>query len=129
MTHVVVIGAGLGGMPMAYEMKELLGKDDRVTVIGNGPNFHFVPSNPWLAVSWRARKEIEFPAAPYLEKRGIGFDPRGAKRVRPEQSGRARRRHDARLRLNEARHLRAVLREVRHEDARDREAEEVGMSG
>jgi len=86
MAHVVVIGAGLGGMPMAYEMKELLRKDDRVTVIGNGPNFHFVPSNPWLAVSWRARKEIEFPAAPYLEKRGIGFDPRGAKRVHPERN-------------------------------------------
>ena len=86
MTHVVVIGAGLGGMPMAYEMKDLLRKDDRVTVIGNGPNFHFVPSNPWLAVSWRARKDIEFPAAPYLEKRGIAFDPRGAKRVHPERN-------------------------------------------
>ncbi|HTO47002.1 MAG TPA: FAD/NAD(P)-binding oxidoreductase [Burkholderiales bacterium] len=61
-------------------------KEDRVTVIGNGPNFHFVPSNPWLAVSWRARKDIEFPAAPYLEKRGIAFDPRGAKRVHPERN-------------------------------------------
>ena len=57
-----------------------------MTVIGNGPNFHFVPSNPWLAVSWRARKDIEFPAAPYLEKRGIAFDPRGAKRVHPERN-------------------------------------------
>jgi len=84
--HVAVIGAGLGGMPMAYEMKDLLRKEDRVTVIGNGPNFHFVPSNPWLAVSWRARKDIEFPAAPYLEKRGIAFDPRGAKRVHPERN-------------------------------------------
>ena len=86
MAHVAVIGAGLGGMPMAYEMKDLLRKEDRVTVIGNGPNFHFVPSNPWLAVSWRARKDIEFPAAPYLEKRGIAFDPRGAKRVHPERN-------------------------------------------
>ena len=36
-----------------------------MTVVGNGPNSHFVPSNPWLAVSWRERKDIEFPAAPY----------------------------------------------------------------
>ena len=86
MTHVVVIGAGLGGMPMAYEMKALARAEDRVTVVGNGPNFHFVPSNPWLAVSWRARKDIEFPAAPYLAKRGIAFDPRGAKRVHPERN-------------------------------------------
>jgi len=86
MAHVVVIGAGLGGMPMAYEMKELLRKGDRVTVVGNGPKFHFVPSNPWLAVSWRKREDIEFEAAPYLEKRGIAFDPRGAKRVHPERN-------------------------------------------
>jgi sulfide:quinone oxidoreductase len=86
MAHVVVIGAGLGGMPMAYEMKEQLRKEDRVTVIGNGPKFHFVPSNPWLAVNWRKRADIEFEAAPYLEKRGIAFDPRGAKRLHPERN-------------------------------------------
>ncbi|HLB13847.1 MAG TPA: FAD/NAD(P)-binding oxidoreductase [Burkholderiales bacterium] len=86
MAHVVIVGAGLGGMPMAYEMKALLRKQDKVTVVGNGPNFHFVPSNPWVAVGWRARKDIEFPAAPYLEKRGIGYDARGAKRLHPERN-------------------------------------------
>jgi sulfide:quinone oxidoreductase len=86
MAHVVVIGAGLGGMPMAYEMKEVLRREDRVTVIGNGPTFHFVPSNPWVAVRWRRREDIEFEAAPYLAKRGIAFDPRGAKRVHPERN-------------------------------------------
>ena len=50
MAHVVILGAGLGGMPMAYEMKQALRKEDRLTVVGNGPNFHFVPSNPWVAV-------------------------------------------------------------------------------
>jgi sulfide:quinone oxidoreductase len=86
MAHVVVIGAGLGGMPMAYEMKALLRKGDVVTVVGNGPNFHFVPSNPWVAVRWRKRADIEFQAAPFLDKKGIAFDPRGAKRVHPEKS-------------------------------------------
>jgi sulfide:quinone oxidoreductase len=71
---------------MAYEMKRQLRKTDRVTVVNNGPNFHFVPSNPWVAVGWRGRKDIEFPAAPYLERKGIAFDPRGAKRVHPERS-------------------------------------------
>jgi sulfide:quinone oxidoreductase len=86
MAHVVVMGAGLGGMPMAYEMKELLRKEDRLTVVGKGPNFHFVPSNPWVAVSWRGRNDIEFPVAPYLEKKGIAFDARGVKRVHPERN-------------------------------------------
>ena len=86
MAHVVVLGAGLGGMPMAYEMKDNLRAGDRVTVVGNGPNFHFVPSNPWVAVDWRKRADIEFPAAPHLDRKGIAFDPRGARRVHPEHS-------------------------------------------
>jgi sulfide:quinone oxidoreductase len=86
MAHIIVLGAGLGGMPMAYEMKQQLRREDRVTVVGNGPNFHFVPSNPWVAVNWRKRTDIEFPAAPFLAKQGIGYDPRGARRLHPEQN-------------------------------------------
>jgi sulfide:quinone oxidoreductase len=86
MAHIAILGAGLGGMPMAYEMQEQLRPGDRITVIGNGPNFHFVPSNPWVAVRWRARKDIEFPAAPYLAKKGIAYNPAGAKRVHPDRN-------------------------------------------
>ncbi len=81
MAHVVVLGAGLGGMPMAYELKEQLRPTDRITVVGNGPTFQFVPSNPWVAVNWRTRKDVEFEVAPYLKGKGIEFDARGAKRV------------------------------------------------
>jgi len=86
MAHIVVIGAGIGGMPMAYELKEMLRAQDSMTVVGNGPNFHFVPSNPWAAVNWRKREDIEFPVAGYLEKKGIAFNPSGAKRVHPEKN-------------------------------------------
>jgi len=86
MAHVVIVGAGLGGMPMAYEMKEQLRPGDRVTVVGNGPNFHFVPSNPWVAVNWRKRADIEFPVAPFLSKKGIEFEPRAARRLHPAEN-------------------------------------------
>jgi sulfide:quinone oxidoreductase len=86
MAHIVVLGAGLGGMPMAYEMKELARAQDRVTVISNTPTFHFVPSNPWVAVNWRGRGDIEFEAAPYLEKKGIDFIGVGASRLHPESN-------------------------------------------
>ncbi len=86
MAHIVIIGAGLGGMPMAYEMQEQLRPGDKLTVVSNGPNFHFVPSNPWVAVRWRKRGEIEFPAATYLAKKGIGYNPAGVKRVHPERN-------------------------------------------
>jgi sulfide:quinone oxidoreductase len=86
MAHVVVMGAGLGGMPMAYEMKELLRPEDRITVVGQGETYHFVPSNPWIAVHWRKRDDIEFPVAPYLGKKGIAYDGRGVKRVHPAEN-------------------------------------------
>jgi sulfide:quinone oxidoreductase len=86
MAHVVVIGAGIGGMPMAYEMKEKLRPEDRLTVIGLGENFQFVPSNPWLAVNWRKRHAIEFPVGGHLRNKGIEYDPRGAKRVFPAEN-------------------------------------------
>jgi sulfide:quinone oxidoreductase len=36
MKHIVVLGAGLGGMPMAFELQALLKPDERLTVIAKG---------------------------------------------------------------------------------------------
>jgi len=85
MAHIVILGAGIGGMPMAYEMRALARPDDRVTVISNNPKFHFVPSNPWVAVDWRKRDDIEMDIAPALAKKKIDFIGVGAKRVHPEK--------------------------------------------
>ncbi|HEY6896322.1 MAG TPA: FAD/NAD(P)-binding oxidoreductase [Rhodocyclaceae bacterium] len=86
MAHIVIIGAGIGGMPMAYEMRQMARKEDRITVITNNPKFHFVPSNPWVAVKWRMREDIELEVAPLLEKQGIACIVSGAKRVHPERN-------------------------------------------
>ena len=84
MAHIVILGAGIGGMPLAYEMKDKLRPGERITVVSNNPNFHFVPSNPWVAVNWRKREAIEFAVEPYLAKHGIAFNASGAKRVHPQ---------------------------------------------
>ncbi|MEJ2645972.1 MAG: FAD/NAD(P)-binding oxidoreductase [Gammaproteobacteria bacterium] len=73
MAHIVILGAGTGGMPAAYELREALGGDHKVTVINASGTFQFVPSNPWLAVGWRTPADITFPIAPSLERKGIGF--------------------------------------------------------
>ncbi len=86
MAHIVILGAGIGGMPMAYEMREAARPGDKVTVISNTATFHFVPSNPWVAVNWRGRKDIEFEAGPCLAKKNIDFIAVGAKRVHPDQN-------------------------------------------
>ncbi len=85
MAHIVIVGAGLGGMPMAYEMREAARPGDRITVIANTTKFHFVPSNPWVAVNWRQREEIELEIEPLLKKHQIDFIPVGVKRLQPAE--------------------------------------------
>lgn len=85
MAHIVIMGAGIGGMPTAYEMRQMLGAGDRITVVGNGPNFQFVPSNPWVAVKWRDRKDIEFGVEPHLAAKGIAFNGSGVTRVHADE--------------------------------------------
>ena len=86
MAHVVVLGAGLGGAIMAYEVKEQLRKEDTVTVITKDPKYHFVPSNPWIAVGWRKRDDITVDLAPAMEKKKINFIPVAAERVHPAEN-------------------------------------------
>lgn len=86
MAHVVVLGAGLGGVIMAYEMKDQLGKSDRVTVISKGSRYSFVPSNPWVAVGWRDREEIEVDLTDVMGRRDIALLTQGAARVHPAEN-------------------------------------------
>ena len=44
--NIVALGVGLGGSIMADEMADQIGQGDTITVVTNGPNYHFVPSNP-----------------------------------------------------------------------------------
>ena len=51
-----------------------LGKEHRVTVVNAVDYFQFVPSNPWVAVGWRKREDIDVP------------DPRRCSRTRASSS-------------------------------------------
>jgi sulfide:quinone oxidoreductase len=86
MARVAIIGASIGGLPAAYEARSLLDKKHKVTVISNLDYFQFVPSNPWVSVGWRSRKDITFPLAPILKKKGIEFVHAAAERIEPEQN-------------------------------------------
>lgn len=81
MAHVVVLGAGLGGTIMAYELRDALGSEHQISVINKGPEYSFVPSNPWVAVGWRERDAVTVDLAPVFAKRKIAFHPQGAKRL------------------------------------------------
>jgi sulfide:quinone oxidoreductase len=81
---VVVLGAGLGGAIAAFEIKEALKKSADVKVVSQGDTYHFVPSNPWVAVGWRNREAITVALPPVFKKRDIGFTGIGARRIEPQ---------------------------------------------
>jgi len=58
MAHVCVLGGGLGGVSMAYELRKTLPRDTRITVVAQRSCFEFTPSNPWVAVGWRSGEQI-----------------------------------------------------------------------
>ncbi|MGZ0079543.1 FAD-dependent oxidoreductase [Methylomonas sp. EFPC1] len=86
MAKIVIVGAGIGGIPMALEMKENARKEDEVVVIADTPTFHFVPSNPWVAVNWRKPEDIKVELAPMFKKKKIGFIQQKVTRFHPENN-------------------------------------------
>ena len=77
------MGAGLSGVIMAYEMKDQMRPEDNLTVVTKDPVYHFVPSNPWVAVGWRTRQAVEVDLAPTFARRGIDFRPVPVAKVDP----------------------------------------------
>lgn len=86
MAKIVVLGAGLGGLPAAYDLRKALGKTHEVTVVNPADSFQFTPSNPWVAVGWRKPEQISVPLAAPLARKGIRFVRGAAKAVRPAEN-------------------------------------------
>jgi len=96
MAKIIILGAGLGGMAAAYEIKAVLGSGHSVSVVGDGPRFNFTPSNPWVAVGWRKPEEISLDMAEPLKRKGIEFIDMAAEAVLASEN---------RLRLSDGRLL------------------------
>lgn len=86
MSHIVVLGAGTGGVPAAYEIRAQLSRNHDVTLINARPDFQFVPSNPWLAVGWREPEAISVPLEPHLAKKGIDFIAQTVTKINTDDS-------------------------------------------
>lgn len=86
MAHVIVVGAGIGGVPCAYELRKHLGKEHKITVIGSSPRFEFTPSNPWMMVGWRTQEETSVELAIPFAKKDIAFRPTLVSKIDAEAS-------------------------------------------
>lgn len=85
-SHIVVLGAGLGGTIAAYEIRDALKGKARITVVNKGEDYWFVPSNPWVAVGWRKSEALRVHLPPVMHKRGIAFTGVGARKVHPAEN-------------------------------------------
>lgn len=81
MKKIIVLGAGIGGIPMAYELRDELKEQAEITVVSDLPYFEFTPSNPWVAVNWRKKEQIRVELAEVFAKRKIKFIHSAAKKL------------------------------------------------
>ncbi|MFO1172015.1 MAG: FAD/NAD(P)-binding oxidoreductase [Hyphomicrobiaceae bacterium] len=85
MARIVIVGAGIGGISMAFEVRETLGKSHQVTLVNPVPYFQFTPSNPWVGVGWRTKADITVDLAAVTAKRGIELVVDRVERLHPEE--------------------------------------------
>jgi sulfide:quinone oxidoreductase len=86
MATIVVLGAGVGGLPAAYELRRTLRAEHRVVLINAAERFQFTPSNPWVAVGWRRPEQVTVDIRPAVEKRGIEFIAEAARALDPQHN-------------------------------------------
>ena len=92
MATIAIMGAGIGGISQAYELRRELGKEHDIILVGDSERFEFTPSNPWVAVGWRKEKQITVNLPEVMRKYNIDFSSAGVKRVHAD---------DSRLELND----------------------------
>ncbi|MGF1602075.1 MAG: NAD(P)/FAD-dependent oxidoreductase [Thermosynechococcaceae cyanobacterium] len=83
MAHIVVVGAGLGGLPTAYELRHLLPRSHKVTLISNTPKFTFIPSLPWVSLGLTPLEKIQMEIGERVTKRGINWVPESVVKLNP----------------------------------------------
>lgn len=83
MATIAILGAGIGGLSQAYELRKALDPSHRIVVINDSEHFEFTPSNPWVAVGWRQHKDITLELPPLMKKHDLDFIASAATRLRP----------------------------------------------
>ncbi|MGK7925148.1 MAG: NAD(P)/FAD-dependent oxidoreductase [Spirulina sp.] len=85
MANIAIIGAGLGGLPAAYELRHHLSSQHEITLISEKPEFTFIPGLIQVALGLKSLHHVQLNLARLTQRRGIkliekavtGLDPTG----------------------------------------------------
>jgi sulfide:quinone oxidoreductase len=86
MATVVVVGAGLGGLPAVYELRHLLPKEHRVVLISEHPEFTFIPGLIRVALDLNPLEEIQLDLEKTVTPKGIEFINAKVTKLNPEEN-------------------------------------------
>ncbi|MDV3348761.1 sulfide:quinone reductase [Leptolyngbyaceae cyanobacterium CCMR0082] len=75
MANVVVIGAGLAGLPAAYELRHLLPHKHTVTLISNEPKFTFIPGLIPVALNLKPLEHVQLDLARLAKRHRLNWVP------------------------------------------------------
>ena len=53
MANIAIIGAGLGGLPAAYELRHHLSRQHEITLMSEKPEFTFIPGLIQVALGFK----------------------------------------------------------------------------
>ncbi len=84
MVQIVVIGAGIGGLPVAYELRRMLPKNHKIILISNTPKFTFIPSLPWVGLGLKSLNHIQLDVEKLVVNRGIKWVLGAVTQIHPE---------------------------------------------
>ncbi|MEZ5926039.1 MAG: FAD-dependent oxidoreductase [Hyphomicrobiaceae bacterium] len=85
MARIVIAGAGIGGVSMAFEIREAIERKHDVVLVNSAPYFQFTPSNPWVGVGWRKKSDIVVDLEAISKKRGIDLQVGSIQKLHPEE--------------------------------------------
>lgn len=85
MAKIVVLGAGLGGVIAAYEIRKNVRRQDEVIAVNETDFYQFVPSNPWVLVGWRGREDIVVDLEKPMKKRRVQLVVGAAEKVEADK--------------------------------------------
>ncbi|PSN20777.1 sulfide:quinone reductase, partial [filamentous cyanobacterium CCP5] len=75
MANVVVIGAGLGGLPAAYELRHLLPSEHTVTLVSEQSEFTFIPGLIQVAFNLKPLAQVQLGLAQLAHRHHLNWVP------------------------------------------------------